>query len=108
MKNRERKKKIAFLGIKGLPSKGGAERVVEGIVNNLAEDFDIYVYCSRSYSIDYNPEHIRLIKIRNLRGKHLYTFSLSLMSALHALFCRKFDLVHVRNLYAFVSVILSV
>lgn len=76
---------------------GGAERVVEGIVNNLAEDFDIYVYCSRSYSKDYHPDHIHLIKMRNMKGKHLYSLSLSLLSALHALFCKKFDLVHVHN-----------
>jgi len=97
MKDNGKKTKIAFLGIKGLPSKGGAERVVEGIVDNLADDFDISVYCSRSYSADYHPEHIRLIRLRNLKGKHLYSFSLSLMSALHALFCRRFDLVHVHN-----------
>ena len=93
----KRKKKIAFLGIKGLPSKAGADRVVEGVVDNLAEEFDIYVYCSRSYSKDYDPGHIRLIKIRHFRGKHLFSFSLSLFSALHALFLKRFDLVNVHN-----------
>jgi len=97
MKRSGKKKKIAFLGIKGLPSKGGAERVVEGIVTNLAGDFEITVYCSRSYSKEYHPEHIRLIKLRNLKGKHLYSLSLSLLSALHAFFCAKYDLVHVHN-----------
>jgi glycosyltransferase involved in cell wall biosynthesis len=91
------KKKIAFLGIKGLPSRFGADRVVEGIVDNLAEDFDIYVYCSESVSKDYHPEHIRLIKIKHPRGKHLFSFSLSLLSALHALFFGRFDLVNVHN-----------
>jgi len=91
------KKKIAFLGIKGLPSKGGAERVVEGIVNQLADDFDIYVYCSKFYSKDYHPDHIHLIKLRHLKGKHLYSFSLTLFSALHALFCKKYDLIHLHN-----------
>ena len=28
--------KIAYLGIKGLPSKWGADRVVEALVNNLS------------------------------------------------------------------------
>jgi len=97
MKNNSKKKKIAFLGIKGLPSKGGAERVVEGIVSNLAGDFEIYVYCSRSYSEDYHPDDIHLVRIRNLKGKHLYSFSLSIFSTLHALFCKKYDLIHVHN-----------
>lgn len=93
----KRKKKVAFLGIKGLPSKFGADRVVEGIVNNLAADFEIYVYCSHSVSRDYHPEHINLIKIRHPGGKHLFTFSLSLLSALHALLFKTFDVVNVHN-----------
>lgn len=91
------KKKIAFLGIKGLPSKGGAERVIEAIVNNLSEEFDVYVYCSNSYSKDYQREDIALIKLRNLKGKHLSSFSLFLLSAFHALLFKSFDLVHVHN-----------
>ena len=43
MKEKPRKK-IAFMGVKGLPSKGGAERVVEAIVSSLKDDLDIYVY----------------------------------------------------------------
>jgi len=93
----ERKKRIAFLGIKGLPSLGGADRVVEGIANNLAEDFDITVYCSRSFSRDFDPSHLRLVKIRHPGGKHLFSFSLSLLSALDALLLRRFDLVNVHN-----------
>jgi len=91
------KKKIAFLGIKGFPSKGGAERVVEAVVNNLWNEFDIYVYCSNSYSKDYQSDNIKLIKLRNLRGKHLSSFSLFLLSAFHALLFKNFDLVHVHN-----------
>ena len=91
------KKKVAYLGIKGLPSKGGAERVVEGIVNHLSRDFDLSVYASKTYARDYDPGDIRLIRLANLKGKHVYSFSLSLLSALHALFFEKFDLIHVHN-----------
>ena len=91
------RKKIAFLGIKGLPSRGGAERVVEGIVNNLSQDFDITVYGSKTYAGDYEPTHIQLIRLNNMQGKHLYSFSLSLLSALHALLFGKYDLIHVHN-----------
>ena len=91
------KKKVAFLGIRGLPSKGGAERVAEAIVNNLHQDFDISVYCSKSYSADYHPENIELIKLKNLKGKHLFSFSLSLLSAFHALLFEKFDFIHLHN-----------
>jgi len=91
------KKKIAFLGIKGLPSKGGADRVVEAIANNLSEEFDISVYGSHSCSKDFQSDDIKLIKVKNLRGKHLSSFSLFLLSSFHALICKNFDLVHVHN-----------
>ena len=42
--------KIAFIGIKGLPSKGGAERVVEAIVQRLSGQHTLTVYCSRYYT----------------------------------------------------------
>lgn len=91
------KKKIAYMGIKGLPSKGGAERVVEAIVNNLNEDFDLFIYCSKSYSISYQRDDVKLIKILSLRGKHLSSFSLFVLTTLHALLFKKFDLVHLHN-----------
>lgn len=85
------------MGIKGLPSKAGADRVVEGIADNLARDFEIHVYCSRDYSKDYHPRHINLVKIRHIKGKHLFSFSLSVLSALHAVLLGNYDLVHVHN-----------
>jgi hypothetical protein len=66
LKNRAQKK-IAFLGIKGLPSKAGADRVVESLVNNLAKFYNISVYCSWLYSKEYYRGDIELIKLRNLR-----------------------------------------
>ena len=96
MKEKPRKK-IAFMGVKGLPSKGGAERVVEAIVSSLKDDLDIYVYCSKAYSKDHQEDNIKLIKLRNLKGKHLSSFSLFVLSAFHALLFRRFDLVHIHN-----------
>jgi len=96
MKNNSRKR-IAFFGIKGLPSKGGAERVVEKIINNLNDVFDISIYCSYSYTKDYKRDDINLIKLKTLKGKHLSSFSLFSLSAFHALFLRNFDLAHIHN-----------
>jgi len=91
------KKRIAFLGIKGLPSKAGADRVVESLVNYLSKDYYISIYCSWFYSKDYVRDDIELIKLRNLKGKHLSSLSLFLLSAIHALFIKRVDLVHVHN-----------
>ena len=95
-------KKIAYLGIKGLPSQAGADRVVEAIVRGLdGRKFQPVVYCSNKVV----PEgtHIpgvQLIRMPTLPGKHLHATSLFLFAALHALFLGNYDLVHVHNVEA--------
>jgi glycosyltransferase involved in cell wall biosynthesis len=93
--------KIAFIGIKGLPSRGGAERVVEAIVERLKEKHDLTVYCNSRYT----PEGtkiagVMLNRIPTPQGKHLQPVSFFLLSALHALFFGNYDLVHVHNMEA--------
>jgi len=92
-----KKPKIAYLGIKGLPAKGGAERVVEGLVSYLNHDYDLYVYCSRFYSRDFVSKSAHLIKIRHLPGKYLHSSTLYLLSAIHVLFSGRYDLIHIHN-----------
>jgi len=90
--------KIAYLGIKGLPSKGGAERVVEGIAQWLADRHELTVYCDRRYTpADVHMPGIRLIRVPTLPGKHLRPLSLFVASALHAFFMGDYDLIHIHN-----------
>jgi glycosyltransferase involved in cell wall biosynthesis len=93
--------KIAYIGIKGLPAKGGADRVVEAIVHRLSHQHEVTVYCSR----DFTPPstrlpNVRLILLPTLKGKHLRSTSLFLFAALHALFLQRFDVVHIHNVEA--------
>lgn len=93
--------KIAYLGIKGLPAQGGAERVVESLLRYLQPRHDIKVYGGKNYlSSRNNIQNIELIGIPALRGKHLRTTSLVLFSALHALVKGKYDLIHLHNVEA--------
>ena len=90
--------KVAYLGIKGLPSKGGAERVVEAIVGQLASQIQPTVYCGRDYTpADYRALPVRLIRLPTLPGKHLRPLSLFVLSALHALLRGDYDVVHLHN-----------
>lgn len=93
--------KIAFLGIKGLPSKGGAERVVEAIVGRMGGEHELTVYCNKRYT----PEEakvpgVKLIRIPTLTGKYLQPVSLLVFSTFHALFRGDYDIVHVHNMEA--------
>ena len=96
------KKRIAYVGIKGLPSQAGADRVVEAIVRNLdKEQYNPTVYCSaalvgKSVQID----GVDLLRIYSLPIKYLGPVTLFLFSALHALLFGRYDLVHLHNLEA--------
>lgn len=89
-------KHIAVMGIKGLPAKGGGERVAEAIINKaLKNNFKVSVYAKKSYfeNIDI-PDNLEIILIKDLKGKRLNAFSFGLFSALHALFFGSYDLIH--------------
>ena len=92
--------KIAYIGIKGLPSKAGVDRVVEAIVQRLADKHESTVYCS-ALVIPPNATYpgVKLIRVPALSGKHLHATSLFLMSAIHAL-TQDFDLIHLHTLEA--------
>ena len=86
--------KIAFIGAKGLPAKGGGERVVEAIVDRLIKNgFDVTLYGKNNYCEPNNISYdLNLISVRTIKGKHLNAFSFGLFSALHAIFFGNYDL----------------
>ncbi len=102
-------KKIAYFGIKGLPSKAGADRVVEAIVRRLdKQQYQPIVYCSaREVPAGTSLPGIKLIRLPSIPGKHLHAISLFIISAIHALFFGRYDLAHVHNVEAsFISPLL--
>lgn len=94
------RKRIGFIGIKALPSTAGADRVVEAIARNMdPERYEPIVYCSASeVPKGTSLPGIRLIRIRAIPGARVYSTSLFLFSALHALLFSRYDLIHLHNL----------
>ena len=93
--------KIAYIGIKGLPSKGGAERVVEAIVQRLVDRHEITVYCSSRYTPpDAQVPGVRLLRMPCLSGKYTHMPSVDLLAAFHAVLFGDFDVVHIHNIEA--------
>ena len=93
--------KIAYLGIKGLPSKSGADRVVEAIVRRLANQHQITVYCSSRYTPpEAHVDGVRLIRLPALSGKHTHMISVNFMAAWHAVLYGDYDLIHLHNVEA--------
>lgn len=94
-----KKYKIAFLGLKGIPAKHGADRVVESLIRHLSDEYDITVYCKRGYSN--NPGYvlpIRRFTIPTVKIKYLEMFIYLFLSALHALYMDNYDLIHIHNI----------
>jgi glycosyltransferase involved in cell wall biosynthesis len=93
--------KIAYIGIKGLPSKGGAERVVEAIVRRLAAKHDLRVYCSKHYTA---PEAripgVKLIRLPCFTGKYTHMTSFDFLAAWHAVLHGDYDLIHLHCIEA--------
>ena len=95
-------KRIAYMGIKGLPSTAGADRVVEAIVHGIDKArFCPTVYCSSSVvPKNFTLPEINLVRIPALPGKHLHAVSLFLFSALHSLCVGRYDGIHLHNVEA--------
>jgi glycosyltransferase involved in cell wall biosynthesis len=87
---------IAVMGIKGLPAKGGGERVAEAIIKEaLAADYRVSLYAKCSYYENDNiPDNLRIVLIRDFKGKHLSAFFFGLFSCIHALLFNNYDLIH--------------
>ena len=102
------KKKIAYIGLKGIPAKSGADRVAEAIIYRIGNyGLNPYVYCDSSYtgeSIDFPG--IVLVRLPTLPGKYLRSSSLDLLAAFHAVLFCNYDLIHLYNhtVYRFVHI----
>jgi glycosyltransferase involved in cell wall biosynthesis len=96
------KKRIAVIGLKGLPAFVGAGTVGENIINQLKDEYDFYVYSTSSHtslkSGTYNGVYQKVF--RKIPFKRINAFWYYLISALHARYVEKFDLIHLHNSFA--------
>ena len=90
--------RIGVIGLKGLPSQGGGERVGEAILRRLACRHQFTVYCDRNYTSPRDSiPGVELVRLLTFRGKHTRMLFLDLLAAAHALTRKRFDLIHVHN-----------
>jgi len=104
------KNRIAVIGLKGLPSFGGAASVGENIINELKDQYDFTVYSISSHtnlkSGYYNG--YKQIVFRKIPFKRLNTLYYYIVSALHALIFGNYDLIHLHHRdAAFILIILK-
>ena len=91
-----RRMRIAHIGGKGLPSRGGTERVIEAIASRHAVQHDVTVYGSRRVCSSAMFKGIRVVALPVPVNKYLGPVVLDVLSALWALW-RGYDVVHVHG-----------
>src|SRR5262245_62058292 len=90
--------KIAYIGLKGIPSKGGGERAGEAIARRLSSRHHITVYCDQDYTpADATVPGVRLFRLPTLQGKHSRMALLDLLASIHAVLFGDYDLIHIHN-----------
>jgi len=87
--------RIAHIGSKGIPSKGGTERVVEAVATRHARRHQVTVYGSARVCSPGIHRGVRVLAIQAPAAKHLGPVILELRAALHALVRARYDVVHV-------------
>lgn len=95
------KKRIAIIGVKGLPGFGGAARSTESLINHVKNEYDVTVYSIDSHtklSGDYFG--VQQITFKSLPFKRLNTFVYYMKSLFHCMFIGKYDLIHVQHIYS--------
>jgi glycosyltransferase involved in cell wall biosynthesis len=93
------KKKIAIIGLKGLPPFGGAANVGDNIIEQLSGKYDFTVYATATHTShvgDYKGA--RQIIFARFPIKSLNVFYYYIASAFHAVFARKYDLIHLHQM----------
>jgi len=88
------KPKIAFFGVKYFPSKGGTSRVVENLLPELKEQFDITIYCYKHPQAERYISGIKTVQFPEIKIKGIGVFIYYFICCCHLLLKGKFDLVH--------------
>ena len=93
------KKKIAVIGLKGLPAFGGAATVGQSLIEHLTQEFEFTVYSIASHADrKFDPSDYRQFIFKSFPIRKLNVFYYYLMSGIHAVFLRKYDVVHLHHI----------
>lgn len=97
------KKKIAVIGLKGLPAYGGAARANEEILKRLCHKYDFTIFEISTHSskipLDRDLKAERIV-FKGWKSKRINTSIYYLKSLFYCLFKSNYDLIHTQHLYS--------
>ena len=93
------KKRIAVIGLKGLPPFGGAANVGDNIIAQLADVYDFTIYATASHTHhkgDYKGAHQIVFSTFPIKKLNILYYYIA--SAFHAVFTRRYDAIHLHQM----------
>jgi glycosyltransferase involved in cell wall biosynthesis len=91
-------KKIAVIGLKGLPAFGGAAEVGQNLIEHLKSKYHFTVYSIDSHvKPDGKYDGVEQHVFKSTNNKKLSTLFYYLKALFHCLFCAKYDLIHLHH-----------
>ena len=97
----QKKKRIAFFGIKYFPSRGGTSRVAENLIHNMVKDYDITIYCYRNTLATNHIKGVKVIQLPRIKLGPLGVFVYYLLCYWHIRYIENFDIVHAHKIDSF-------
>ncbi|MCH6199265.1 glycosyltransferase family 4 protein [Aquiflexum sp. LQ15W] len=91
------KKKIAVIGLKGLPALGGASTVGENIIKNLKNDYEFEVLSISNYASEKNIYNIKQTIFKSISNSKINIGYYYVRCLIYVLFQKKFDLIHLHH-----------
>jgi glycosyltransferase involved in cell wall biosynthesis len=89
--------RIAHIGGKGLPSRGGTERVIEALAVRQANASDVTVYGSSRFCESGDFEGVRVVAMPAMPGKYTGPVWLVIAATASAMFGPRYDIVHIHG-----------
>jgi glycosyltransferase involved in cell wall biosynthesis len=89
--------RIAHIGGKGLPSRGGTERVIEAVATRQAALHDVTVYGSARVCSSGRYQGVEVIALPVPRGKYLAPVWLDVAATFHSLTSTRYDVIHIHG-----------
>lgn len=93
-----KKKKVVIFGVKYFPSKGGTSRVVENLLWEMKDHFDITIYCYKNELATDFMEGVKTIQFSETPIKGIGVFIYFFKCFFHLMWNGNYDIVHLHKM----------
>lgn len=96
-----KKKNIAFFGIKYFPSQGGTSRVAENLILNLADRYNVTIYCYKNRLAKAHIKGVKVVEFPKIRLGSFGVFLYFFICYCHIRLMGDYDIIHAHKIDSF-------